>query len=107
MNVLLDECVDHRLGKELRDQNVRTVPRMGCSGKKNGELLALAQQQFDVFITTDQNIFFQQNLRRFDLAVLILHAGTNRLADLKPLIPEILLALPTVKSGRVLHIASQ
>ena len=104
MKLLLDECVDRRLAKELRDHKVTTVPRMGWAGKKNGELLALAEQQFDIFITTDQNLSFQQNLAKFDIAVLVLYAPMNRVVDLKLLVPEILDALPTAKIGQVLKI---
>lgn len=58
MKLLLDECVDQRLAKELSGHVVTTVPRMGWASKKNGELLKLAEQQFDVFITSDQNLSF-------------------------------------------------
>ena len=107
MKLLLDECVDHRLARELRGHVVTTVPRIGWAGKKNGELLALAEQQFDVLITTDQNLSFQQNLTEFNIAVLILCAPTNRLVDLKPLVSDILAVLPTVKIGQVLNIESK
>jgi len=106
VKLLLDECVDRRLARELYDHTVETVPHMGWAGKKNGELLKLAEQKFDVFITSDQNLSFQQNLPKFNLAVLILHAPTNRLADLIPLIPQILTTLPNVKNGQTIHIGS-
>jgi len=106
VKLLLDECVDQRLARELQGHVVTTVPRMGWASKKNGDLLALAEQQFDVFITTDQNLSFQQNLTKFNIAVLVLCAPTNRLIDLKPLVPEILAALPTVMIGQVLNIGT-
>lgn len=106
MKLLLDERVDRRLARELYGHTVETVHHMGWAGKKNGELLKLAEQKFDVFITTDQNLSFQQNLPKFNLAVLILHAPTNRLADLIPLIPQILTTLPDVKNGHTVHIGS-
>lgn len=89
MSLLLDECVDQRLSRELQGHNVTTVSRIGWAGKMNGELLALAAQQFDVFITTDQNLSFQQNLAKFNIAVMVLCAPTKRLVDMKPLVPEI------------------
>lgn len=107
MNLLLDECVDRRLGRELQGHFVSTVPKMGWAAKKNGELLALAERQFEVFITTDQNLSFQQNLMKFQNAVLILCAPTNRLADLKPLVPEVLSVLPNVKVGEILKIGAE
>jgi hypothetical protein len=59
---------------------------MGWAGIKNGLLLTLAEKDFDVFITVDKNLSFQQNLPKFNIAVLVLHATSNRLADLKPLV---------------------
>ena len=96
MNLLLDECLDQRLARELPGHFVRTVPQMGGAGIKNGRLMGLAEQQFDVFITVDRNLSFQQNLPKFSIAVIVLHAPTNRLVDLKPLAPSILEALPRV-----------
>ena len=106
MKLLLDECIDRRLAKELAGHFVKTVPQMKWASIKNGRLLALAEQEFDVFITVDRNLSFQQNLPKFNIAVIILHAKTNRLADLKPLTPDILAALPDVKSGEVTHIGN-
>ena len=79
--------------------DVKTVPQMGWAAKRNGELLALAETEFDVFITVDRNLSFQQNLPKFNIAILILHAPSNRLADLKPLAPKILSVLPTLMKG--------
>jgi len=79
---------------------VKTVPQMGWSGVKNGELLALAEKEFEVFITVDRNLSFQQNLPQFNIAVLVLHAPSNRLADLRPLAPKILSMLPTLPKGQ-------
>ncbi|MCA1990948.1 MAG: DUF5615 family PIN-like protein [Coleofasciculus sp. S288] len=100
MKLLLDECIDRRLGRELSGYDVRTVPQMGWAGTKNGELLALAEAEFDVFITVDRNLSFQQNLPQFNIAVLILQAPSNQLADLKPLAPQILPILPTITQGQ-------
>lgn len=77
---------------------------MGWSGIKNGDLLTLAENQFDVFITVDRNLSFQQNLPKFNIAVLVLHAPSNRLADLRPLAPKILATLPTLTKGKTEHI---
>jgi hypothetical protein len=86
VKLLLDECIDQRLAKDLGGHDVRTVPQMGWAGIKNGALLTLAEDEFDVFITVDRNLSFQQNLPKFNIAVLVLHATSNRLADLKPLL---------------------
>ena len=104
MKLLLDECIDRRLAKDLVGHDVKTVPQMGWAGIKNGALLTLAEKEFEVFITVDRNLAFQQNLPKFDIAVLVLHATSNRLADLKPLAPKILSTLPTLTKGEAEHI---
>ncbi|MBW4561542.1 MAG: DUF5615 family PIN-like protein [Mojavia pulchra JT2-VF2] len=96
MKLLLDECIDRKLAREFVGYEVKTVPQMGWAGIKNGQLLALAQAEFDVFITVDRNLSFQQNLPHFDIAVIVLQASSNRLADLKPLVPKVLTILTTV-----------
>ena len=100
MKILLDECVDRRFAKELPGHFVQTVPQAGWAGKKNGELLALAEKEFDAFITVDRNLVFQQNLTALNIAVVILQARSNRLADLVPLAPKVLSILPSVSKGR-------
>ena len=101
MNVLLDECIDRRLARELKGHFVRTVPQMGWATIKNGRLLALAEKNFDVFVTVDRNLSFQQHIPKFKIAVLIVRAHGNRLEGLLPLVPRILSALPKCKPGRV------
>ncbi len=71
---------------------------------KNGDLLKRAEGQFDVFITVDRNLYFQQNPSKFQIAVLILHARTNRLMDLRLLVPEILSALERIKPGEIVNL---
>jgi hypothetical protein len=104
VKLLLDECIDRRLAKDLEGHDVKTVPQMGWAGIKNGELLTLAERGFDVFLTVDRNLSFQQNLPKFNIAVLVLHASSNRLADLKPLVPKILSTLPTLTKGEAAHV---
>jgi hypothetical protein len=83
VKILLDECVDWRLARDIVGHDVRTARQMGWTTIKNGELLSLASGQFDVFVTVDRNLSFQQNLVSFSIAVLVLQAKTNRLADLR------------------------
>ena len=104
MKILLDECIDRRFAVELQDQTVETVPAKGWAGKSNGELLRLAEGEFDVFITVDRNLAFQQNVINFDIAVLVLHSKSNRLVDLIPLVQNILTSLSTVQSGQIMNI---
>jgi predicted nuclease of predicted toxin-antitoxin system len=100
MKILLDECIDRRLARELVDYEIKTVPQMGWAGIKDGQLLVLAAAEFDVFITVDRNLSFQQNIPQFDIAVIVLEAPSNRLADLKPLAPRILEILGEVITGQ-------
>jgi hypothetical protein len=100
VKILLDECIDRRFIRELIDFEVRTVPQMGWAAKKNGELMRLAEAEFDVFITVDRNLSFQQNLPKYDIAVLVLQAKSNRLADLQPFAAKIVQALPNLQKGK-------
>ncbi len=107
MQILLDECVPRRLRRELSNHDVRTVPEMGWSGKKNGELLRLlAGQNFEVFLTVDQSIRHQQNLKAAGIAVIVLIAVSNRVADLLPLMPSVQSALRSIKRGHFVEITA-
>ena len=97
--ILLDECVDRGLAAAIAGHEIKTVPEAGWSGLKNGELLSRAQAEFDIFVTTDRNLMFQQNLPKFDIAVLVLAAKSNRLRDLLPLVPKIAAAITSAKPG--------
>jgi hypothetical protein len=99
--VLLDECVDWRLLRAIPDHDVRTARQMGWSAIKNGELLALASQHFDVFVTVDRNLAFQQPVASLQIVVLVLRAKSNRLSDLMPLVPMLLDAIATMKVGEL------
>lgn len=104
MNVLLDECLPKKLKRDAQADIVRTVPEMGWAGTKNGALLRLAEQAFDVFLTSDQNLEHQQTLKRFDLACVVLVAATNDIADLRPLLPAVNEALKHIRAGEILYI---
>jgi hypothetical protein len=96
VKILLDECVDWRLSRSIAGHDVKTARQMGWSAVKNG---ALASQAFDVFVTVDRNLLFQQNLATRSISVIILQARTNRLTDLIPLVPSLLSAIETATSG--------
>ena len=72
--------------------------------KVNGALLALASQQFDVFVTVDRNLAFQQNLEGLSIAVIVLRVHTNRLADLRPLIADLIVAIESAPRGTVFFV---
>ena len=79
---------------------------MGWLTVKNCELLAVAAKEFDAFITVDRNLSFQQNLPAFPIAVVVLRAKSNRLADLRPLVPELLVSLSKARPGTVTYVGS-
>jgi len=99
VKILLDECVDRRLARELADHSVITVPRRGWAGIKNGDLLALAEKEFDAFITVDQKISTQQDLTKLKIAVVLLRGRTNRLEHIRLLVPELLKTLQQATTG--------
>lgn len=105
MKLLLDECLDWRLRRDLPGHEVKTVQEMGWDGIKNGRLLALAEQDFQAFITGDRNLSFQQNVPRFSLAVVVLKAESIRLVHTRPLMPKLLAILPSLKPGQIVSIA--
>ena len=76
---------------------MKTVVEMGWGGVKNGKLLALAAQQFDVFLTVDKNLPYQQNLTTLPIAVVVLEAHSNELLRLLPLLPELEETLANLK----------
>lgn len=93
MRILLDESLPRELKAELPGHEVRTTQEMGWSSLKNGELLERAAGQFDVFATADQNLQYQQNLSTLPLAIVVLVARSNRIGDLRPLLPDLLVSL--------------
>jgi predicted nuclease of predicted toxin-antitoxin system len=105
MRVLLDECLPRRLKFDLPGHDVYTVPEMQWDGLKNGVLLQRAEVSFDVFVTADQNLRYQQNLISREIAVVILLAPDNRLETLRPIMPALLTALGTLSAGDVIRLS--
>jgi len=99
VKVPLDECVDWRLSRDIVGHDVKTARQMGWSTIENGQLLTLAAQHFDVFVTVDRNLSFQQNLTRFDIAVIVLRTESNRLQDLRRLVPQLLARISVAERG--------
>jgi hypothetical protein len=101
MRILLDECVPARLGRELVGHEVRTVPEMGWASRENGTLLALAEGKFDVFLTTDQRLSYQQAVSKCEIALVVLVARRNKIEFLLRLLPDLRRVLADVEPGRV------
>ena len=107
MRVLLDEQLPRHLARELTGHTVRTVQQEGWVGLKNGELLRRAASAgFDVFVTADQNLQFQQNLTGAGLGVVVLAARSTALEDLRPLVPAALGAIGKVQPGEVIRVVA-
>jgi predicted nuclease of predicted toxin-antitoxin system len=106
MKILIDENLPRKLTAHLPGHQCRTVAECGWSGKKNGELLALADPLFDVMLTLDKNLPYQQDLNSGRIAILIIHAQSNRIQDLLPLMPECLAALARMRPRQVIRIGA-
>lgn len=106
MKVLLDESLPRELAGLLPGHDVTTVQQRGWRSKSNGELLCLAEREFNVFMTADQNLEFQQNVARFNIGVVVLAAGRNRIESYLPLLAEIAAAVERVAPGTVVRIAA-
>jgi len=104
--ILLDECIPRKFKNCLPGHECVTVPEAGWAGKKNGELLFPAERaRFDVFVTLDQGLGYEQNLSGRDVAILLLRAKSNRLADLARCAAGALAALESVRRGQLVKIA--
>jgi hypothetical protein len=106
VRALLDECVPRKLRRELPGHDVKTVAEMGWSGTKNNALLRLAAAEFDVLLTVDQGIPYQQNLPGLDLALVIVRAPSNDINDLRPKMPEVLRVLEMIQPGQVVYVGA-
>ena|ERR1700722_9088017 len=105
MKVLLDECLPRGLKDGFAGHECSTVPEASLAGKKNGELLTIAEVQgFQVFLTVDKGIEYEQNLAGRRLAIIIFQARSNRLADLAPFVEDGLAAMRSIKPGQVVRI---
>lgn len=101
MRLLLDESLPRSLTRHISASEVETVFDRGWSGLRNGDLLRSASVDFDVFVTADQNLQYQQNLAGYDIAVVVLAAVSNRVQDLAPLIPVALEVATKLSPGEV------
>ena len=104
MRILLDECVDRRLAREFATFSVHTIDEMGWGGITNGELLRRASTQFDVLVPVDRNLPFQQHLPNYAIAVVLIEAASNRLADLVKAVPKVVEVLSTAPRGTVTRV---
>jgi hypothetical protein len=107
VRVLLDECTPRKLRRELPGHVVSTVTEQGWSGTKNGALLHRAAGEFDVLLTVDSNIEFQQNTTTLPVAVVVLVTYSNDVDVLRPLMPRVRELLPTIEPGKLYHVRAE
>ena len=106
MRLLLDECLPRKLKGGLPGHEVKTVPEMGWAWIENGDLLPLIEPEFDVFITIDGNMRYQQNMKGRRLALVVLSAPDNTIETLLPLMPQVLAALPSIQPEMIVRVAA-
>jgi hypothetical protein len=105
MKLLLDECVPRKLQNHPPGIECQTVPELGLAGKKNGELLSLAELAgFQAFLTVDRGIEYEQNLQYRTIGVVVIHAKSSRLEDLLGHAPEILKVLGSIQPGQLVKV---
>lgn len=102
--VPFDEDVPRPLRRDLVGFEIQTTVEMGWSGIVNGELLRRANESFDVFLTADRNLQFQQHVSKLRLGVVVLAAGSTKLEDLRSIAGDICVALDAVQPGQLLRV---
>ena len=107
MRILIDECIDERFRNSLTGHDCQTARYAGLAGLRNGELLEAAEAaKFNVFLTVDQGIEYQQNLTGRKIAIIVFRAKSNRLKDLLPLLPACLAHIESIQPGQIVNIGA-
>lgn len=105
MRVLIDECLNWRLGRALTGHHTISVQRMGWSGVQNGNLIRLAEEnRFDVFLTGDRNLAYQQDIDSRSLAIIVLEAPGTELSQTLPLMPKVLAIMAALRPGQIVRV---
>jgi predicted nuclease of predicted toxin-antitoxin system len=106
MRLLIDECLPRKMKFLFAEggHQCETVRDAGFGGKENGELLALADKSFDVLITIDKNIRYQQNMTGLNISILIIRSASNDLDDIRPHVPHALVALQSIKPAEIVEV---
>ena len=108
MRILIDECIDEKLRHSLAGHDCQTARYAGLAGLKNGELLTAADAAgFEVFLTVDQSIQYQQNLADRKIAIVVFHVKSNRLKPLQQLVPACLAHLESIRPGHLMGIEAK
>src|SRR5437868_6601367 len=105
MRILIDECLNWRISRALTGHFAVSAQKMGWAGIQNGKLLALAvENKFEVFLTADRNLAFQQNILEYAVAVVVFEAKNVQLHHTLPLIPKVLAMLPSLRPGTITRV---
>jgi predicted nuclease of predicted toxin-antitoxin system len=104
MRILLDESLPRKFALELTGHETQTVQKRGWAGLENGELLRTASREFEILLTGDQNLEFQQNPDTLPIAVIVLVAVNNRIGTLRPLVPRVLETIKTIRPGQLVRV---
>ena len=104
MRILIDECVDPRVKLLFADHEVATVHERGWDTLEDGPLLTFAQKEFDILLTIDGSLEFQQNLTKFQISVIVVHVPKNQMAHYRVLQKDLLQALESAQPGKVIHV---
>ncbi len=104
MRILIDECVDPRVKPLFGDHSVTTVHEQGWDSLEDGPLLTVAQKEFDVLATIDGSLQHQQNLAKFQIAVVVVHVPKNQLPRYLVVQKELLAAIEKARPGAVIHV---
>src|SRR5436305_12564871 len=104
MRILIDECVDPRVKLLFSAHQVATVHERGWDALEDGPLLALARDEFDVLVTIDGSLEFQQDLSKYQLGVIVVHVPKNQLVHYRVVHKELLAAIENVRPGAAIHV---
>lgn len=106
MKILIDECIPRKLKLDLlaHGHECSTVQEAGFAGKRNGELIALAELSFDLFVTLDKNLQYQQNLAGRKISILIVRTKSNRITDIRPHLAACLVAMQSIRPGQIVEV---
>ncbi len=108
MRILIDECIDERLRTAFSRHDCQTARYAGFAGYGNGELLSAAEAAgFEVLVTVDRGLEYEQNLRGRKISIVLLREKSNRLKDLLPHIPAVLVCLSSIKTGQIVKIPEE
>ena len=104
MRILIDECVDPRVKLLFGDHEPARVHDRGWDTLEDGPLLVLAQKDFDVLVTIDSRMEFQQNIAKFRIGIVVAHVFKNQMVHYRAIQQELLLAVEKIKPGHVIHV---